>query len=65
MPSQLNCPSGTSAEPLLRRALSALDTAEGVCQLIAADIKPVDLAECRNEITAARFALAGALGMLE
>jgi hypothetical protein len=58
-------PSGTPAEPLLRQALTALDTAEGVCQLIAANIKPKDLAECRGEIRAAQFALACALGMLE
>lgn len=50
------------ATPTLRKALDALDTAAGCLMLVADDRKPIDLAECREEIDMARDALAMALG---
>ena len=47
---------------VMQKALTALDTAAGVCQLVDIDRKPVDLAECYDEINAARADLARALG---
>jgi len=54
-----------SDRALMKQALAALDTAEGVCQLVAGDIKPTDLEDCRDEIKAAQYVLAKALGMLD
>ena len=51
-------------ENVMRQALNALDTAEGLCQLIEARIMPTDLPDCRAEINAAQRALAKSLGML-
>lgn len=50
---------------LMKQALNALDTAEGLCQLIEARIEPTDLPDCRDEIKAAQYSLAQALGMVE
>jgi hypothetical protein len=54
----------TDREAVMKQALDALDTAEGLCQLIEARIAPTDLPECRAEILSAQRALAEDLGMI-
>jgi hypothetical protein len=39
---------------LLRTVYYALDTAEGVCQLVADGVKPRDLRDCAGEIANAK-----------
>lgn len=48
---------------VIGQALNALDGAHGCLELVADDIKPIDLHDCRQEVDAARTALAELLGM--
>jgi hypothetical protein len=42
---------------VMRQVLDALETAQGVCELVASNIRPSDLDQCEAEIRAARDAL--------